>query len=80
MDRKRVVTASLIVLFVGLIITTVGSMIASGVDQGGTTYQALSTASVCFIMLFFIVIAVFEQDFSKDEQNQSQTESDSSLL
>ncbi len=79
MKRERVVTASMIVLLLGAIITTVGMMIASGVDQGGTAYKALSTASM-FFWLFSVVMIVFLPENSKDEQNQSQPESDSSLL
>ena len=70
----------MIVLCLGFIITTVGKFMAIGVDQGGTAYRVFDTVSLCFIMLLLIVFAVFEQDFSKDERNQSQVEPDSSLF
>jgi len=79
MERKRVATVFMIVSCIGIIITTVGRFVALGVDQGGTAYRAFDTGFLCFIMLFFIAIAVFGQDFSKDEQNQPEVELDSSL-
>ena len=69
----------MIVSCLGVIITIVGRFMALGVDQWGTA-RVFDTASLYFIMLFIIVLAVFGQDFSKDEQNQSQTELDSSLF
>lgn len=79
MERKRVGTAFMVVVCLGIIITTVGRFAALGIDQGGTAYRAFDTAFLCFVMFFFIVIAVFGQDFSKDEQNQPEAELDSSL-
>jgi len=69
----------MIVSCLGIILTTVGSFVASGLELGALANMEINTAILGFIMLFFITIAVFEQDFSKDEQNQPEAESDSSL-
>jgi len=80
MERQRVAIAFMGVVCLGIIITTVGRFVASGIDQGGTAYRAFDTAFLCFVIFFFIVIAVFGQNFSKDEQNQPEAELDSSLF
>ncbi|MGY5853984.1 MAG: hypothetical protein RTU92_10490 [Candidatus Thorarchaeota archaeon] len=80
MERQRVVIAFMSVMVLGSVLSTVGMMVASGVDQGGSAYYAFYTTFLCFNMLSIIVIAVFGQDFSKDEPNQSQAELDSSLF
>ncbi len=78
-DRKRVVTACIIVTGLGTIISIVGMMIASGIDQGGNLYDTLYTAFMVFWVLSIVSIA-FYPDPSKAEQNQSQAEMDSSLV
>ncbi len=79
MERKKIATAFMIVSCLGIIITAVGRFAAIGVGQGETAYMAFDTTFAGFIMLFFITIAIFGQDFSKDEQNHSEAEPDSSL-
>lgn len=79
MDRARVVTAFMIVTCLGAILSTLGSFVASGIDQGGSLYNTLSTASMVLCVLC-IVAFTFHPDFSKAKQNQSEAESDSSLL
>ncbi|TFH00530.1 MAG: hypothetical protein E4H14_19550 [Candidatus Thorarchaeota archaeon] len=79
MERKRLGTAFMIVSCLGIIITAVGRFAAIGVGLGETAYIAFDTTVAGFIMLFFITIAVFGQDFSKDEQNQPDEEMGSSL-
>ncbi len=68
------------VMCLGAVLSTVGMMIASGVDQGGTIYDAFRTASLFFVSLSVVGMAVFYPDLFKDEQNQSQAEPDSSLF
>ena len=69
------------VFCLGAILTTVGMFAASGLDQVGTAYNALYAASMVFIMLTPIAIAlVARPELLQDEQNQSQEEYDSSLL
>ena len=79
MERKRLRTAFMFVVVLGLIISVVGKMAATGMGLGETAIMALDSAFLVFIMLFFVAIAVSEQDFSKDEQDQPEAESDSSL-
>jgi hypothetical protein len=79
MDRKRAVTAILVVACLGGILSTIGSFIASGLDQGGSLYNTLSTASLILWVLCIVGIA-FYPDVSKAKQSQSEAESDSSLL
>jgi len=69
------------VFCLGAIITTVGMFAASGLDQVGIAYDALYAASMVFIMLTPIAIAlVAGSDLLQDEQNPSHEEHDSSLL
>lgn len=70
----------LFVTCLGAILTTVGMFAAAGLDQVGTAYNVLSTASMCLYVLSIVVMGVFWQDLDEDEQNQSQEEHDSSLL
>ena len=79
MDRKRVVTAFMIVTCLGAILSMVGSFVASGIDQGGSLYNTLYTTSLVLVVLCTVAFT-FHPDFSKTKQNQSETESDSSLL
>ena len=79
MDRKRVVTAFMIVTCLGAILSMVGTFVASGIDQGGSLYNTLSTTSVVLSVLC-IVAFTLHPDFFKAKQNQSEAESDSSLL
>lgn len=79
MDRKRVVTAFMIVTCLGAILSMVGSFVASGLNQGGSLYSTLSTVSVVLGVLC-IVAFTFHPDYSKTKKNQSKAESDSSLL
>lgn len=53
---------------------------ASGHDQVGTAYNAFYTASMVFIFLSPVVLAVFGREISEVEENQSEAESDGSLL
>lgn len=78
MERRRVAIAFLIMMLLGAISSSVGGFIALGlgVDQGGTLYFAISTTSTCLYLLVIIGALLFEYD----EQNQSQTEPDSSLI
>jgi hypothetical protein len=79
MDRKRVVTAFMLVTCLGAILSMVGSFVASGIDQGGSLYNILSTTSVGLSILC-IVASTLHPDFSKAKQDQSQAEQDSSLV
>ena len=79
MERKRVGTVLMIMSCLGIIIAGIGRFVTLGVDLGETAYIAFDTTFLIFIVLFFIAIAVFEQDFSKNEQNQPEAELDSSL-
>ena len=79
MERKRVGTALMIVSCLGVIIAAVGRFVTLGVAIGETAYISFDTIFLFFIVLFFIAIAVFGQDSSKDEQNQPEAELDSSL-
>ena len=79
MDRKRVVTAFMIVTCLGAILSMVGTFVASGLDQMGSLYNTLSTTSVVLFVLC-IVASTLHPDFSKAKQDQSQAESDASLL
>lgn len=79
MERQRVALALLIVACLGIILSGVGTFIAAGLDQGGTLYNTLSTAFPIFVMLFIVSLAL-NPDLSKAKQNQSEAESDSSLL
>jgi hypothetical protein len=79
MNRKRVGTTLMVISCLGIILTTVGSFVASGLELGALANMEINTAVLSFIMLFFITIAVFGQDFSKDEQIQPEAELDSSL-
>ena len=69
----------MIVSCLGIIIAAVGRFVTLGVDIGETAYIAFDTTFLIFIVLFFIAIAVFGQDYSKDEKNQPEAELDSSL-
>ena len=81
MERQKLANAIMGVFCLGLIITTVGMFAASGLDQVGTAYDALYVASMVFIMLAPIAIAlVAGPELLQDEQNQSKEEHDSSLL
>ncbi|MBY8998509.1 MAG: hypothetical protein KGD60_12325, partial [Candidatus Thorarchaeota archaeon] len=64
----------------GAVLSTVGMMIASGIDQGGNVYDAFHTVSLFFVSLSVVVMVVFWPELFKDEQNQSQAEPDSSLI
>ena len=79
MERERIVKTLAIVMTVGVILTTVGMFIASGVDQGGTAYYTLYTTSMTLVVLVMLVAGYWHEHF-EDEQNQSQEEHDSSLL
>ncbi len=80
MERRRVGIAFMSVMCLGVVLTTVGLIIASGIDQGGTVYDAFHTASLFFVFLSVAGMIVFWPDLFKDEQNQSQAEPDSSLI
>jgi len=69
----------MVISCLGIIIAGLGNFIALGVYIGETAYIAFDNTFLIFIVLFFITIAVFGQDFSKDKQNQPEAESDSSL-
>ena len=69
----------MIVSCLGIIIAGIGRFVTLGVDLGVTAYFAFDTTFLIFIVLFFVAIAVFEQDSSKNEQNQPEAELDSSL-
>ncbi|RDE14881.1 MAG: hypothetical protein C4K48_05485 [Candidatus Thorarchaeota archaeon] len=79
MDRKRVGIACMIVSGLGVILSTLGVFVASGVDQGGALQYTLSTASVVFLVMLLVTLGLCPE-LSKAEQNQSQAEPDSSLL
>ena len=68
------------VMCLGAVLTTVGMMIASGIDQGGTVYDAFYTASLFFVSLSVVGMIVFRPELFNDEQNQSQAKPDSSLF
>lgn len=63
----------------GVIIAVVGKFVAFGLHLGETAYMVIDTTVLSSIMFFIITIAVFGQDYSKDEQNQPEAELDSSL-
>ena len=79
MDRQKAIVAFLVVVSLGVVITTVGMMIASGVYHEGDVSASWQVAFQIFIVLYFIGMAAFLPGLVKDKQNQSQRESDLSL-
>jgi hypothetical protein len=79
MDRKRVVTAFMIVTCLGAILSLVGAMTASGLDQGGILYNTLFATFMGFIALFWVSVSFYPSP-TKTNRNQSQAEQDSSLV
>ena len=79
MDRKRVVTACMIVTLLGAFLSMVGSFVASGLDQGGISYNTLFTAFMGFMAIFWVSVSFYPRPLNA-RQNQSQAEQDSSLV
>ena len=79
MKHERVAMLFLVIVGLGAVITTLGTMIASGIDNDGTTYAAWQTIAAIFIILNFIGWATIIPKLRNDEQNHAQVESDSSL-
>jgi hypothetical protein len=73
------VTAIMIVTCLGAILSGLASFVASGIDQGGSLYNTLSATSMVLFVLCMVAFTL-HPDFSKANQNQSEAESDSSLL
>ena len=54
-------------------------MVASRVDQDGVVYSTLNTAAICFALIAIFVPVLYPDRFD-EEQNQSETVPDSSLV
>ncbi len=79
MERQRGAIVFLIVMLIGAVLSTVGMMVASGVDQEGIVYRTLSIAALCFTLIVVFVPLLYPDRFD-EEQNQSETVPDSSLV
>jgi TM2 domain-containing membrane protein YozV len=79
MERKRLVTALMIVLCLGIIIAGIGKFVAMGISMGEVAYIAFDATFQSFIVLFYIALAVFWKDLSNGEQDPSEIDQDSSL-
>ena len=79
MNRKRAVTAFMIVTCLGSILSMMGSAVALGMGLGESLYNTLSTSSVVLFVLCIVALSLHPDSF-KAKRNQSETESNSSLL
>jgi hypothetical protein len=79
MERRRVSLALLIVSSLGVILSTIGTFVASGIDPVGPLYSTFTLTFTIFSLLFIVSLAL-SPDIFKTKQNQSQAELDSSLV
>ena len=72
MERKKQGIVFMVVMSIGMILSVVGMMIASGLDQGGFSYSAFQSSLVAFGLFFILGITVLYPDiFEKDDDETS---------
>ena len=76
MERRKKGTIFIAIMTLGAIISTIGMMVASGVYPGEILFNLFETTSIFFVLFGVIGLALFFED----EEDQSDNESDSSLL
>ena len=79
MERQRAVTALVTVTSLGVILSILGTFIASGIDPVGTLYSTFTLTLTIFLLLWFVSLAFYQQ-FLNTKRNQSEAEPDSGLV
>ena len=70
----------MIIICLGMILSVLGMMIASGLDQGGLSYSAFQGTFIGLNLFFILGITVLFPDIFETEEDQSPVEQDMSIV